>query len=243
MGDLTILDYILYTLLPFGQIFARILNYNGSLDMWWMLLIPFFHMPIIGIIPLLLMKMLNLKDGNIKNSVFDKFLLLPIIIKWYSPFIIPLLLDIRHNSLEYIITTFVIQVLIGTMANISRRNIMCSGDLTVNALGKAFMDATVSHNMGELFVFIFTQLSFFDTLCDNENGKTIINSIFWSIGFGITYLINNMYNEYDPARYCSVQFFGQGQDMFLFMGSILILILTKYNSHISNNNYTITGIF
>jgi hypothetical protein len=235
MGDLSFLDYIIYTLMPFGQIFARIINYNGSLDLWWLLLIPFFHLPLIGLFPLLIMKMLNMKDGIVSTPVIDKFAFLPILFKFYSPYVLPYI-GLENNTVEYLFTTFSIQIIIGMIANISRRNSMCKESLTVNAVGKAFMDATVSHNFGELMIYLVTIIPFINDSYYKSYPYVgnFINSIIWSLGYLLTYAINNMYNEYDKNRYCSLKLFGNGQDMFLFLGSIFTLIMVKYNSTISN---------
>jgi hypothetical protein len=236
MGELSIIDYIIYTLLPFGQLFARIINFNGSLSLWGLLLFPPFYFPIVGILPLLIMQIFGMKDGNVKTSIVDKYLFLPIIIKFYSSYIQKTLN--LNNSIEYNITTFILQIIVGIISNIARRNNMCTPPATFNSYFKAFMDATISHNMGEFIAFILPFIPIINNTCNNPD-SSIQHSLFWSFGFGITYLINNMYNEYDVDRYCSLPFLGHGQDMFLFMGSIFILILTKYNSlfnYVPQNN-------
>ena len=228
MGQLSILDYIIYSLMPFGQLLARINNYNGSLDAWWLLLIPIFYIPVLGIIPLLLMTFLKISDGNVRTSVIDKYLFLPIMFKFYSPYIFSLI-GMDPHTYQYAFVTFIIQVILGMLSNISRRSSMCPGDLTVNALGKTFMDAAIANNIGELFVYIFTKLPGLNSMNDNSNISINLISIYWSIGYAFTYIINNMYNEYNAKNYCGLSFLGNAQDMFLFMGSIFIVILVKYN--------------
>ena len=110
MGELSVLDYIIYSLLPFGQLFARIINYNGSLDAWWLLLIPFFHIPLLGFIPLLIMSLLKIKNGNVKTPIIDKYIFLPIIFKFYSPYIFPLL-GIENKTYEYSIITYLFSII------------------------------------------------------------------------------------------------------------------------------------
>ena len=42
MGKMTIFGLILYTLLPFGQLWSRIFDYNGTVEMWWFFIPLFF---------------------------------------------------------------------------------------------------------------------------------------------------------------------------------------------------------
>jgi hypothetical protein len=113
---------------------------------------------------------------------------------------------------------------------------MCNDNLLASGLGKMFMDATISHNMGELSIFVLSRLPYISTIYDDTYSKIgpVVDSAFWSVGYIMTYVINNMYNEYNSEKYCKSPIFGTGQDMFLFMGSVIILILTKYNLKYAN---------
>lgn len=237
MGNLSILDLIIYTLLPFGQVFSRVINYNGSLDLWWLLLIPFFHIPLIGIIPLLIMKLLNISDGKVSSPVLDKYVWLPILFKFYSPYLLPLL-GLETHTAEYLTITATIQIIIGMISNMSRRNALCNNPINVNAISKSFMDATISHNCGELMIYIITLIPIINNGYINSRPYVgeFLNSIMWTIGYLLIYTINNMYNEYDKDKFCSIPFLGNSQDMFLFLGSIFILFTIKYNNIFLNNS-------
>ena len=71
----------LWTLYPFGgEILARAIHMNGSVDNMWTLF-PLFQMPILSLIPLLLMKIGVIKKGKMDDYPFDSFLILSLIIK------------------------------------------------------------------------------------------------------------------------------------------------------------------
>ena len=56
MGSLSTWGVLIMGLIPLGQLWARIFNFNGSLDKWW-LMFPLFLIPPFSFIPLILMKM------------------------------------------------------------------------------------------------------------------------------------------------------------------------------------------
>jgi hypothetical protein len=78
---MTILGLILYTLMPFGQLWTRIFDYNGSTDMWWFF-IPIFMMPPLQFIPVLLLYLGIIKNGK-GGSPYDNYVWIPIITKLF----------------------------------------------------------------------------------------------------------------------------------------------------------------
>ena len=80
------LGVLFYSLIPFGQLITRIVDYNGSIDRWWFLLIPFFLFPPLQFIPILMLYLGWIKPGKIKK-IYDIYVFIPIILKVILTFI------------------------------------------------------------------------------------------------------------------------------------------------------------
>jgi hypothetical protein len=240
------LDILTYSLLPAGQLFARVINYNGSLDNWWLLLlipltlpysflIPFNY--IINIISILLLVILNTKKGFMSIFAIDRYVLLPIILKFYSPYLLSLL-NIEPGNITYNAITFIAQILIGSFSNLNRCYNICP-NIGVNNIVKSIMDSIISHNVAELFVLLLTKYSAI-SYCKDD--LTLINSIYWSIGYICIYTVNNMFIENNKTNYCNIPIGGTNTDIFFFMISIFILIIIKYQNLLPNYNSNISEI-
>jgi hypothetical protein len=100
-NDRISLFYALMTMIPFGQLWARIFWLDGSLDKLWLLLpIPFFAPPF-SIIPALAMYFGFIKKGQ-GGPTYDRFMLIPIIFKFILASLVPMFLTyINKTEYEY----------------------------------------------------------------------------------------------------------------------------------------------
>jgi hypothetical protein len=78
-GKLTLYQLFIYTLMPGGQLYARVIHFKGTLDMPWFLL-PFFLMGPLQFIPLFLMYLGYFNEGS-GGEVIDNFVWIPIYVK------------------------------------------------------------------------------------------------------------------------------------------------------------------
>lgn len=210
-------------LIPAGQLYARIFKFNGSLDKWF-LMFPLLLFPPLSFIPLILMKFGYVDNGN-GSSPYDLIMILPIIVKFLIPFILPYFIDDRIIG---IIVSFILKLLMVMICNLYRRYDNCNS-ITLNSIGKAGIDSVISTSVGDVvpiamkfvpFVgFLYTILSFFPIIGDEK----ILNSIFWSVGFGASYILINMFNQLDMEKYCSSPFMGNIEDKVPFLSAIGVL--------------------
>lgn len=227
MGQLTWKEVIILGLVPLGQLWARVFNFNGSLDKWYFL-IPIFLFPPLSFIPLIMMKYGMIEDGKGSTPV-DKIMLLPIIAKLIIPFVLPFIID-EDSETIYSIVNFVLQLLLIIVANLTRRYNTCNS-ITVNSIGKATIDSTVAYGIGNLIAFIIPWLPFigliFSLLEMIPFVGDSVNNILWGLGFASTYVIINMVNQDSIDKFCSTPFFGNIQDQIPFVISIIIIVITE----------------
>lgn len=211
------LFYALMTMLPFGQLWARIFWLDGSLDKLWLLLpIPFFAPPF-SIIPALAMYFGYIKKGP-GGRPYDVYMWIPIIFKFLLASLVPMFLQLFYEEddepTESIIflCSFISQIVIGMIPNLIRTYKICN-KLTFNSFGKAFIDSTIAIGFGELIPFIIGWLPFIGIIISIITmiptiGEQIEN-ILWSISFFFSYVFINMMNGNNINKYCNTGFFGK----------------------------------
>ncbi len=84
--NLTWKNLLIYSFIPFSDLYLRISKLNGSIDMMWTLF-PLFQLPIFSLVPLLLMKYRKIKRGNLSDRVkdgkpYDIFILLFVLFRY-----------------------------------------------------------------------------------------------------------------------------------------------------------------
>lgn len=215
---------IMMSLIPLGQLYARVKIFNGSLDKWW-LMFPLLLFPPLSFIPLIMMKFGMIKDGK-GSSPIDNFMIIPIIAKLVIPFILPFIID-EDSTILYTIVSFILQLITAMIANLIRRKNNCK-EITTNSIGKAGIDSTIAIAMGEVASYAISFIPFigmFISILENLPfiGK-FVDSLIWSIGFAGTYIIINMFNQDDMGKFCSTPFIGNTQDKIPFIGSLFVLI-------------------
>jgi hypothetical protein len=224
-SPLSWMHVLILGLIPLGQLWARVFKFKGSLDKWW-LMFPLLQFPPFSFIPLLMMKFGFVKDGEGSDPV-DKIMILPIIAKFIIPFILPFIVD-EDSTMLYTIVGFVLQLLMTMVANMTRRYTNCNG-ITMDSLGKAGIDSTISMAMGDVTAFAIGFLPFIGIVVSILEMIPVIgdfvNSILWSVGFAGTYIVINMFNQHpNMQKFCSTPFTGNLQDKIPFIVSLIILI-------------------
>ena len=234
MGSLKWLEVMLYTLIPLGQLIARVLNFNGSLDKWY-LMFPLLLIPPFSFFPLVMMKYGFIADGKGSNPV-DKMMLLPIIAKFMIAIILPYIINKDNNTIVFALVSFILQIITILIANLSRRYYSCNS-ITPNSVGKATIDSFIAYGIGDIVSFMMQYIpvvNIFYTIISMIPviGK-FVDPIIWSICFSGTYVVINMFNQYDMEKFCSVPFFGNIQDRIPFVFSIFALIFVNIMNSIT----------
>jgi len=232
MTQLSIIQTIVVALIPISQLYARIVWLNGSLDKIWTL-IPIFWFPPFSFVPALMMKFGWVADGP-GGKPYDNWMWIPIISKFVLASLIPMFMELffeEPSDIAILFTGLFMQLLINMLPNIIKRYKDC-GNITFNSVGKAFVDGTIENAIGDLLPFVLGFVPFVGI------GLTIIemipffggftDSIIWSLGYAITYIIMNMFNGYELNKYCNTGFFGMiPSDTIAFIVLLIITILIK----------------
>lgn len=224
-GKISWTQVLILGLVPLGQLYARVKLFNGSLDKWW-LMFPLLLFPPFSFIPLIMMKYGSVANGA-GGDPLDNFILIPIIAKFIIPFILPFIID-EDSTLLFTIVGFIIQLLTVMTANLIRRKNNCN-DITINSVGKASIDSTISIAMGDLTSFAIGFVPVIGTIISILQAipfiGNFISSIVWSIGFAGAYCIINMFNQHpNLQQFCSTSFTGNLQDKMPFFVSLAIII-------------------
>lgn len=173
------LFYALLTMIPFGQLWARVFWLDGSLDKAWLLFpLPFFAPPF-SIIPALAIYFGFIKKGE-GGPTYDKFMLIPIIFKFILASLVPLFLTyINKSEHEYdededdddeyeeegqsetkiFLYIFIFQIFIGMIPNLIRTSKLCP-NLKFSSFSKAFFDSTMANGIGEILPFVLKWIPF-----------------------------------------------------------------------------------
>lgn len=231
--ELSILKIILYILIPFAPLYARIVDFNGSLDHIWTLF-PLFNVFPFSIVPILMMAYGKIKKGK-GGKPYDHLIWIPIVLR----FIISLI-----GGLSDKIALKILCVILGIISimvpNLMRRNKLCKDikdkdnkDNSYNLMDtkqiyKSFVDSLFQAGFGEIFTVLMIFIPFigifFKILGMIPVIGTFINDIIWCFGFGCGYIIINMFNQDDMKDMCYPNKFNDTNDIIkLAFGSIFLV--------------------
>ena len=151
---------ILYGFIPFGDLILRVNELQGSSDQIWTVAFPIFQLPVLGLIPTMMMKFGVIKEGNLKVSPLDGFIILTLFIRFVKSFLIEKLDEPWSKLFDYGLTLFgiILPIVIRLYSPLCT---LCKGDLSqgVHVMLKVFTSATVIMAISELLVFILNNLS------------------------------------------------------------------------------------
>ena len=222
------LQVLLFSFIPLGQLIVRIFYLNGSLDKLW-LMFPILLMPPFSFIPLLLIKFGFVQDGKGSDPI-DKIMLLPLIARIVTLFVLNKMGI--NDPLMFILINLLINLSTIIIANITRRYYNCEKEgVTMDSVGKAVIDSTIAYAISEATPIIISYLPFIGVAYKilglfTQNGN-IIDVIFSNMGFAISYILINMFNQDNINQFCSTPFSGNFVDKIAFFISIIVIFITK----------------
>ena len=181
---MTILGLILYTLIPFGQLWTRIFDYNGSIDMWWFF-IPIFMIPPLQFIPILLLYLGIIKSGN-GGSPYDNYVWIPIISKFFLQ-IIGIFIPDDYKTIFFWVNEILTLLLI-ILTKYLHLNNSCTtsgkkNSISASKIGNLFIDAIFENSVASIiytmfrfiwfympfYLYVLRIFSYFDTKSQNQN--------------------------------------------------------------------------
>jgi len=227
---ISLIKAILITIIPLGQLWARIFWLDGSLDKSW-LMFPLFLIFPFSILPSLAIYFGYVKKG-IGGEPYDNFMWIPIIFKFLLSFIVPKFLELFYDEPSdrmIFLCVFIIQLFIGMIPNLIRTNRLCD-KLSFNSYGKAFVDSTIANGVGELLPFILGWMPFIGFFLTAIGMIPVIGeqveNILWGLSFAFGYIFVNMVNANNLGKYCNSDFLGR--DNMDKLGFFVMLFLTLF---------------
>jgi hypothetical protein len=226
------LQVLLFSFIPLGQLIVRIFYLNGSLDKLW-LMFPILLMPPFSLIPLLLIKFGFVQDGKGSDPI-DKIMLLPLIARIVTLIVLHRI-GINSPSV-FILINLLINLFTIIIANLTRRYYNCEREgVTMDSVGKAVMDSTIAYAISEITPVILSFLPFIGVAYSIlgliiglfTTNEYILDAVFSNIGFAVSYILINMFNQDNIGQFCSTPFTGNIVDKIAFFISIVIIVLVK----------------
>jgi hypothetical protein len=205
---MNLIDYMWESLLvilggPLGQLFARALYLNGSLDKWW-LLIPIFASPPFSIIALILLISGYVAQGQGANPL-DYYLLITFI----GTIIVPLLftvIGINKNWLGSIMQTLLVFGVVAIPMFIRNMN-QCQSVTSTNNLSNTIFYASIAHLVGIVFKVVmgviidYTPAGWVVGML--PGGEYIRDALLYGMGVTTAVLGTNMVQATNLQSFCS----------------------------------------
>jgi len=211
--SLTWKEVIIYGLIPMGQLYVRIVKFNGSLDKKW-LLFPLFTFPPFQFISTLMMKFGKLKKGK-GGKPYDWFMLLPIIIKIILSYVLE-----SFDLTLYLIIDICVSILAILIPSYLRIPSLCKEYNKNNIINTIVQGITIEAT-SNIFSLAIGFIPIIGILISSlELIPVIGSSIPWILSYSTLYLVMNMINTDDSKSYCLTNKYK------LFMSIISIIILT-----------------
>jgi hypothetical protein len=208
--SITLLGVLFMIFVPLGQLWARILWLDGSLDKSWMLL-PFFWIPPLSAVPAFAAYFNYIKPGSGGEPPYDWYMLIPIIAK--------LLLGFFASSLieNYGVAALLLQLGLTSLPHILRTLRGCkekSFAFTAIHFLKAFIDGSIENGIADILSTVLQFVPFFGLFLSILKMIPVIgnitNEFIWILGYVASYVIINMVNQTSSfnAQICNLKSFG-----------------------------------
>ena len=236
---ISLIKAILISIIPLGQLWARIFWLDGSLDKGWLLF------PLLLIFPFSIIPSSAMYFGFVKKGIggkpYDNFMWIPIIFKFLLSFLVPIFLELFYDEPSdtmIFLSIFIIQIFIGMIPNLIRTYNLCNNTLSFNAYGKAFVDSTIANGVGELLPFILGWMPFIGFFLSLIGMIPVIGeqieNLLWAVSFAFGYIFVNMVNANNLGKYCNTDFFGRDfMDKFGFFFMLFLTLLIKVFNEVS----------
>jgi hypothetical protein len=208
--SITLLGVLFMIFVPLGQLWARILWLDGSLDKSWMLL-PFFWIPPLSAVPAFAAYFNYIKPGSGGEPPYDWYILIPIIAK--------LLLGFFASSLieNYGVAALLLQLGLTSLPHILRTLRGCkekSFAFTAIHFLKAFIDGSIENGIADILSTVLQFVPFFGLFLSILKMIPVLgnitNEFIWILGYVSSYVIINMVNQTSSfnAQICNLKSFG-----------------------------------
>lgn len=232
--QLSIFRIILYTLLPFGQLYARLRDFNGSLDKIY-LLFPIFLVPPFSIIPILLMAFGFVAKGK-GGSPYDHMMWIPILTRFFTAALVKHFIQNSTIASVVIILTSIVTILI---PNLLRRNKECSiikdssgkqtFSLDSKQIFKSVANSIFELGFGYFFSLIFSFIPFvgivFKLITFIPVIGTFVSDIVWAMGFATGYIIINILDQENMNTLCYPPTMSSSKEIFRIIFGVFFMII------------------
>ena len=253
MGEITFSNLFLYTIIPFGQLWARIFHYNGSLDMWWFL-IPIFMMPPLQFVPMLFMYMgwmkkggSDKKSGDIKSGgkIYDDYVWIPIftkiIVQFIGPMIIPSYLFFMKDILvliSIIITKYLHSI--DSCKSVEKELV-----ISATKIKSELYNAVYENGVAGIFNVIIGLIPIIGwalfALSLNDTFNNFMVCICWALGYMFIYTIQNMFEQSDIDNFCNPSE-TYNSTFIKFIFGIILTLIAMINESIDPIGWAKTGL-
>ena len=193
-----------YGLIPFGDLLLRINKLKGSTDNLWTIGIPIFQLPVLGLIPTMMAKFGAIKEGKMRDSPLDMFIIITLIIHVLVDFISPKLDEPYSTFIDLGLNLFgvMIPLMVRIYAPLCK---LCQGDLSdgISVMMKILTASTVILALSEVFMIATRYIPYVNTFTEYVTkiplfGPTLLFALF----IIPLYTLTNMVNENNIKDYC-----------------------------------------
>jgi hypothetical protein len=141
-----------------------------------------------------------------------------------------------YSSGLFILINLLINIFTIFIANMTRRYYNCNAEgITINSFGKAIIDSTIAYAASEATPILITKIPFVGLFISVlkfilglfTKNANIIDGLFSNMGFAISYILINMFNQDDLNKFCNTPFTGNYTDKIPFIISIIVIIIVK----------------
>jgi len=211
---ITWLGVLFMTLVPLGQLWARIFWLDGSLDQSWMLL-PFFWIPPLSAVPAFAAYFKYIKSGTGGEPPYDWYMLIPMIAKIVIGLFAATL--IKNYGMAVAFFLLLLQLGLTSLPHILRTLRGCkekSFEFTAIHVLKAFIDGSIEHGIADILSTVLQFVPFFGLFLSILKMIPVIgnitNEFIWILGYVSSYVIINMVNQASSfnAQICNLKSFG-----------------------------------
>ena len=203
---MTFLGLIFYTLMPFGQLWTRMFDYNGSIDMAWFF-IPFFMIPPLQFIPVLLIYLGYIKEGK-GGKIYDGYVWIPIITKLVMQMGGRMIIPENYFfwvSEAIVLTSIIITKYLHTADSCKVANKQLSTSVT--KFQTTFTDAIFENGVAGIFNVLIGFIPILGwilmAISMIESLNNIMVFVFWMLGYMFIYTIQNMFEQSDMNDFCN----------------------------------------
>lgn len=215
-GKLSNWELILGTLIPFSQLYFRLFYLDGSLDKPW-LLIPFFLVLPLSFIPTMYVHWGWIDKGE-GGSPFDNWMYIPMLFH----VLITLFLNKMESKFDIVLRLSLIMISIMIPYFVREYNV-CK-KMGLNQIANIFGNAALIMGLAQTIPPLLSTASyfpmvgtFFSIVLLIRNIPVIGESLLWSIGYLLSYVVLNILNGLDKDIYCT-------RNYNIFLGFIGIIV-------------------